>query len=48
MQRHYSTVSAEEQQLGLSNVIRLIDHKPANESGEGSGEGGSAGGEDRG
>lgn len=47
MQRHYSTVSAQEQQNGLANVIRLIDFQSPLEGGEESGEVRSAGGEDR-
>ena len=48
MQRHYSTVSLEEQRRGLSNVIQLLRPQPiASPSGEGTGEALAAGGEDR-
>jgi integrase len=51
MQRRYSTVSAVEQQTSLARVLRLMDFRRAKrlaaQSGEASGEGGRAGGEDQ-
>jgi hypothetical protein len=48
LQRHYNTVSLEEQRRGLSNVIQLLRRPPcASPSGEDGGEGQVASGQDR-